>query len=297
MLHERIKKLLCDIIDVAYSELPQEKRDSLKWFKLYILPDEKKKSSGRYFPSKYTIEVYNASLGPEHMAKCCIHELAHHMDHRLNHVGGHGTTFYREYAKLIYASIDMGILSKSIFENDEWSRDHSKVRKIVEKYEPHPVEYTMDFPPVIKVKNAFAQKEQLKAKGYVWNNMEQVWEKEALDEEEEIETMESLGIRQAVLGEQPCKISTYSIEKYSMQVESIVYIEARGSTYNQRDRLKQDGFFFDGKKKIWICKVPSRESLDKLTALQRNLAYADKDIEFHIQNRKTKNLSKAGVKK
>lgn len=98
------------------------------------------------------------------------------------------------YAKLIYASLDMGILEKKDFD-DHWSSDQNKVRTIVEKYIPHPVDYKPDDNPMIRVYNGFKCKEQLKQNGYCWNGVEQVWEKmvqKELGEEEQF--LSDLGI-------------------------------------------------------------------------------------------------------
>ena len=139
MLHERLKKLMDDIIDVAFSsndDISDYTKKRFKWFKLYVLPKESKTSSGRYIIDTHTIEIYNSRLGGDHMAKCCLHELSHHIDWCLNGTTGHKDPFYAVYAKLIYASLDMGILQLSNFE-DSWSSDSEKVQEIIKGYCHH----------------------------------------------------------------------------------------------------------------------------------------------------------------
>lgn len=288
MLHERMKKILDDIIDVAYADLPEEKRNQLKWYKLYILPDEKARSSGRYFPTQNKIEVYNPRLGAEHMAKCCIHELAHRTSCCINGFdegGGHGKNFYAEYRKLIYAALDMGILQEDTFNKDEWSSDQNKVRKIVSEYEPNPVDYIMDFPPIIKVYNSFNIKDSLREHGYKWNSIEMIWEKETDDTETEIAFLESIGASERTLGSENEKGKpSFTVDEFSLLMSPYAYIEAKGNTYDAREALKAHGFFFVSKGKRWVCKVDSAHYSDKMIELRD--AEDLYEIEFKPMNRK-----------
>lgn len=294
MLHERLKKIMDDIIEHAYADLPEEKRKQLKWYKIYILPNEKARSSGRYFYKENKIEVYNPRLGSDHMAKCCIHELAHRMSyciHGSSEGTGHGKNFYAEYRKLIYAALDMNILGEETFNNDQWSSDQNKVRKIISEYEPNPVDYIMDFPPVIKVYNSYSIKDALRGRGYAWNSIEMLWEKETEDTENEIAFLESMGaVEQTLENENQREKPTFVVDENSMLMSPVAYIEAKGNTYDAREALKAHGFFFVSKGKKWVCKVASSAYSDKMIELRD--ASDLKGIEFTPMNRKSMNRKK-----
>lgn len=287
MLHERLKKILDDIVDVAYADLPPEKRERLKWYKLYVLPREKKSSGGMYYYRENRLEVYNPRLGTDFMATTLIHELSHRMSYEINGDAGtgHGKEFYAEYARLIYAALDMGLLSEDTFNNESWGSDQNKVRKIVSKYEPSPVEYTMNFPPVVKVYNAYSIKEDLKARGYSWNIIELLWEKETESIGEEELFLQNKGAVKKTNETGGGKQILYIIDESSLLMKPVLYIEAKGETYNAREKLKEMGFTFTSKGKKWVCKVNATEYNEKLNeARSAGLS----GVEFKAMNRNIK---------
>lgn len=298
MLHQRLKKLLDDIIDVAYADLPQEKRERLKWYKLYVLPKEKKTAGGTYYYRENKLEVYNPRLGSDFMAKALIHELSHRMSYCLNGDAGrgHGKEFYAEYRRLIYAALDMGVLSADTFNKEEWARDQNKVRQIVSEYVPNPVDYVMDFPPVVKVYNSYSIKDDLKARGYAWNNIENLWEKETESPEEETAFLESKGAVERLLDAPETKQLSYSIDENSLLMDPVVYVEAKGNTYDARNKLKELGFTFSKRGKKWVRTIPAKNYPE----LIEKIAVASiPDVEFKAVNRKTKKSTtvKKGVEK
>lgn len=294
MLHERLKKLMDDIADVAFakSDIPESIKKKFKWYKLYILPKESDTSNGRYIVNEHTIEIYNARLGGKSMAKCCLHELSHHIDWCINGVTGHKEPFYEVYAKLIYAALDMDILKEDAF-NDQWSKDFEKVKEIVKNYSPHPIEYINNNTVFIRVHNSYSIKNQLKENGYRWNGIETVWEKETDDETTEEDMLEKLGaVFVSFENSTPPRSAWYTIEENNMVLDPIVYIEARDwgrRTYDARDELKKQGFFFSGDQKKWLLKIKSDEFEKKIDELKNNPALAG--IEFKCQNRKMKKVS------
>lgn len=286
MLNKRIKKFMDDIIDVAFSEKEVDERERYKSFKLNILVKENASSSGMYKCNNHSIEIYNPSLGARHLAKCCLHELSHHIDMCQHGKTGHQKPFYGVYAKLIYASLDMGILEKKDFD-DNWSSDQNKVRAIVEKYVPHPVNYKPENNPMVRVYNGFELKESLKKNGYRWNGIEQVWEK-MLQGEADIEEriLTDLGILK-----QPDKYAIlpgpyYTIINPEMYIDAIVYIVAEGKTYDRRDRLKEYHFYFSKEQKMWLCKVKASELKNMLKSLETDADLSG--IRFGVLKRKNK---------
>lgn len=281
MLADRIKKYMNDIIDIAFKDVCVSERNNYKNYNLNILTKEVKSTSGMYKPKCHIIQIYNASLGAKHLAKCCLHELSHHIDYVKHGKSGHQKPFYNIYKKLIYASLDMGVLSKEDF-YDEWSSDGNKVKSIVDRYIPHPVEYTIDIKPIIRVYNCFNIKEQLKQNGYRWNKLEQVWERE--QEDEDISILEKIGVVKSLYTLPQCTQPYYIIEKPSIYVDAVVYIIATGNTYEARDTLKQYHFYFDNNKKSWICK----EKSSMIDCLMQSLEMDErlKECQFSIMKRK-----------
>lgn len=284
MLNIRIKRYLNDIIDVAYPDATDNELRLYKGFYIYVTPQEKKRSAGVYYPNERKIELYNARLGINHMLKCSLHELSHHLDYCINGEIGHRKPFYNEYRKLIYASMDMGIFTADVFD-DNWSSDQNKVRKIVSEYKPNPVEYNPSFPPIIKVYNAYSIKEDLKTKKYTWNTIEQFWEKETTNIIEETQFLEQLKCLKSDTEDITIKRPYYVIEDSSFIIVPVVYIEAIGDTYTYKEILKQYGFFFKEKGKKWIKKVNVKNydrEIDNLYSVEEL-----QDIKFEaLKNRK-----------
>lgn len=290
MLHERLKKMMDDIIDVAFadSDVPESLKRRFKWYKLYILPKESDTTGGKYNVNDHVIEVYNARLGGEFMAKCCLHELSHHIDWCINGVTGHKDPFFAVFAKLIYAALDMGILTQETFD-DGWSKDHDRVMEILAQYCPHEVDYKRQDAAIVRVHNSYSIKNQLKERGYKWNNIEAVWEIETEDEEGEESFLESIGAVLGTPGSTIIRSPWYTIEENNMVLDPTVYIEAKDwgrRTYDAREALKKEGFFFSGNQKKWLYKVKSEEFEEKLQEFQRNPDLSG--LEFKCQNRKVK---------
>lgn len=266
-LDKRIKHIMDDIIDVAYADIEGPMRLPLHTYTIEILAKEVTSTSGMYSPRDKHIQVYNARLGQRHMAKCCIHELSHHIDMMLHGKTGHQAPFYEAYAKLAYASIDMGILEVADFYNDTWSSDQNKVRRIMDAYVPHVVSYKMPEDEIICVRNGYEKKEELKAAGYKWNKIEQVWERSVQDKDADIAFLASLG-----------DMDYYIQAVTEMHVAAITYIQTGGKTYDSRESLRADGFYFHQKSKTWRKKMPADQAEKFMKELKRKDVY--KNVEF-----------------
>ncbi len=266
VLDRRIKHIMDDIIDVAYKNEDSIMKKKFHQYKLSIIPTENESKSGDYAPATRQIRVYNPSYGTRHMAKCCIHELSHHIDCMLHGTSGHQKPFYEIYKRLAYASLDMGILRKRDF-YDSKSSDRNKVIKFIEQYEPHKVAYKMPEDKYIAVKNCFKQKDALKEAGYKWNNIEQTWEKDTEDQEADIAFLEKIG----------CK--DYTVKSSGdMHVKAVVYVVAKGKTYDIKDFLNSEKFFFDKDTKLWKKKMSPEDAEAFLIATKNQY----KNVEFSI---------------
>lgn len=268
-LNKRVKKVLNDIIDVAYADCGEEDRKEYKHFRLYISTIEKKSSSGQYFPSNSRIEVYNPSLGARHMAKCCIHELAHHIDKTKNGKTGHQKPFYKEYRKLMYAALDLGILDREDF-IDDWSSDCNKVRRMLEKYQPCPMDYQLPGGLILQCRNCYKIRDELKKRKFTWNNLEEAWEKtiKKEDKNEFMEMLRGLGCKNVEVR-----------NEWDMHIDASIIVIASGNTYEAREYLKEKGFWFDTEGKSWRRKLRSKDSglfLESLRMMEefRNVTFS-----------------------
>lgn len=257
-LNIKIKKILEDIIDVAYAGEPEENLINYKKFCINIVGKECKGVSGWYKPAKRLIEVFNLSRGSNMIVKTCIHELAHHIDHCRNGSSGHQAPFYKEYKDLLYAGLNMRIFTSEDVTTDNWSNDRNKVAKIVEEWEPNYVEYDMASITTIYVSGGYEQKEVLKQNGYGWDGIQKKWCKDV--ETDEVEDEEAF-------------LSNLGLEFASsdgLSIEAVAYIVADGNTYEIKDKLKVEGFFFskNGKKAVWKKKVNASEAKEEIDRLE-----------------------------
>ena len=79
----------------------------------------------------------------------------------------------------------MGLFSKEqFFAATADASDSKKVRKMIEDYEPVPIAYKKDV-LIVRVRNCFDIKDQLKARGYHFNGIEKSWELETSEVENE----------------------------------------------------------------------------------------------------------------
>lgn len=240
----RIKSILEQIIDVAYAEESEYQRRKYKDFTIKIMDTDMKTKNGDYHPTTKTIRVLNPSHGSERIAKTCLHELSHHIDYVKNGTSNHKQPFYDIYAKLIYAALDMGVLKVTDFDSEGLmhSSDYSKVQAIVSHYRPIEIEHNVKNQLIVLVQNCYAQKDQLKAKGFKWDPMEKAWSIVINDSAE--------GEAKAYLENIGCK--DYKIKSMDLKLELQHYVKVTGDTYQVKEILKEHGFSYKKEEKCWI---------------------------------------------
>ncbi len=238
-VNKRVKRILNDIIDVAFSDESDYMRSKYKDFTIRILDDTLKTRDGKYDARAKALFVNNLYRGSGAVIKTCLHELSHHVEFVKNGETGHQKPFYLVYRRLLYASLDMGIAKKSDF-TDPGSRDYQKVRSILEEYIPHPVPYTNSEKRVI-VRNGYDIKEKLNALGFRWNKIEQVWEAPFSDDTEDI--LKKYGIED------------YEVVDATARIEAVLYLFASGKTIDFKEKLHSEGFFYNSDNKLWLKKV------------------------------------------
>lgn len=260
MLNDRIKIYLDDIIDVAFAGESVENIKKYKSYNLKILNKECRTSGGMYIFNGCQIQVYNPSLGTKHLAKCCLHELSHHIDYMKHGTSGHQKPFYEIYEKLIFASLNMGILQKEDFD-DKWAADQNKVRKIVARYIPEPVDYMSKEMKVIKIKNGFNIKNSLRKRGYTWNALEQVWEINY--------TKDEYLFLYGCISQYPIYGKPYFyIEDTGMYINAIITIEASGNITS--DILKPYGFYYNKYASRWQTKIHTNDAEELFKKLRND---------------------------
>ena len=258
-LNSRIKKILNDIIDVAYAGESTEARRRYKRFQLHILNTSLKSKHGDYRVDTATIRVFNPYRDGRIIAKTCLHELAHHIDVLRRGETDHQDPFYEEYAKLIYAALNMRILDlKDYADLNDRSSDSKKVRKILSAWTQAYVDYRLGDRSIVKVRNCYKQRDSLKERAYSWNSMESTWEKEIPSEDVEAELMAltALGLHDVESG------------PLDLTINPTIVISALGDTFPVREKLRENGFRYSKEEKKWTKKTTNNEAKTEVERLR-----------------------------
>ena len=202
MSEVKLKRQMNDIIDVAYQNKKPSVKAQLKRFTILCSDTDLRTKLGdcRYLPDGSSrIRIF--AMGTEGFHEVLIttmHEVSHHIDHSLRGRSGHDSPFYLAHKKLLFAAMDMGIISKDdVVYSDSKAQNRDKLAKMMDEYAPHPVEYKPDN-VMICVYNAFSVKSTLKERGYQWNSLDEAWTRELtsgdLDAEQQL--LSSLGLEE-----------------------------------------------------------------------------------------------------
>lgn len=242
-----LKNKLIKIIEYAYKDSEDPKKERYTWFRLKIETKDMKTKNGQYNTDTHVIQIFN-TIGTDEGSniKTLLHEVSHHIDWVIHGKTGHQKEFYEVYAKLLYSALDLGYVSMKDFKDMDYrSRDYNKVQKILDEYNPHPVENTEDEKTFqIKVSNAYEQKEQLKKRKYFWNKLSKTWDKDGLDEEgvnTEKGALEELGFEDEdikVVDSNKLNFSSYENKKNSDK--SAYEAFKKGEVYIDIDSLFKD---------------------------------------------------------
>ena len=182
----QLKRQMNDIIDVAYQNKSPSVRGQLKRFSLFCTDATKKTFLGdcRFNPKDKTSQIRIFALGDEGFKEILIttmHEVSHHIDHSLRGTSGHDAPFYLAHKKLLFAAMDMGIITKEdVVHSDSKARNRQKLAKMMEDYQPNPVPYKQGTVQIY-VYDAYFVKDSLKARGYKWNALDAAWVLETND--------------------------------------------------------------------------------------------------------------------
>lgn len=200
-LSVRLKWQMNDIIHVAYKDYSAAKIDEFKKFRVYCTTDERRSFLGDCtYGRDGTSQIRIFALGSEGYKETLItliHEAAHHIDHAMRGTSRHDSNFYAVHKRLLFAAFDMGILDKTdVINSSSHAQNRDKLARMMKDYEPHPVPYKKDRLQ-LSVYDSYAVKDELKARGFTWNPLDQAWTREVKAEEEDAERsfLGSIGVK------------------------------------------------------------------------------------------------------
>ena len=272
-IERRIKIYLNQIIEAAYPNMSKQEREKALDFTFMFDPKEKQSYHGLYMGktksrSRAVIKVGNFSRGDKAVIITCLHETAHHIDAVFNGRTGHQAPFYEAYERLIYAAMNLRLLTPDDFREAErdakkvgkGSQGFSKVLLIVARWEPH---YLVDESPsekkTIKVGDGYTVRDKLKEAGFYWNKISATWDIETDKPDETVAFAESIG----------CKKIEVSDGGINIAKPMITIVASGKGTYEHRDMLREKRFMFNKKHKVWEKRVPAEEAKDCLAELKR----------------------------
>lgn len=252
-----IRKMLQDIIEVAYKKDSSEAIEKYKKFFLEFNSKQVKSFAGRYFPHNKHIEIVGLERPTKHIIITTLHELSHHIDHMQRGKSDHSPTFYAIYEKLIFAALDMGIISFDDINSVSDVSDRNKIKKMLLSYERKEVNYKNDI-YIISIYNSYSIKEFIKRRGgYRWDGLSMTWNKECdintLNEEKNF--LDSLG-------------AEYQIsDAKDYNVKAVGKLIVKGG-FEFKEILHTNGFYFKKEEKVWERILPYSEMEDVMQKLR-----------------------------
>ena len=246
----KLRQVLNDIVINAYKD---DFKESYLRFFVEITGKTAKSQHGTYNIKTHKISIYNSWRDDESILCTTIHELAHHIDTCNRGDSDHQDAFYREFKRLLFTAMDMGVIHKEKFlDTAKDASDSNKIRKMMAEYTPNCIPYKSDAKTIF-VYDCFEHKDALKALGYRFNGMSKAWEKEVSDTEEEKAKLSAFpGIRIEVHG------------AADFHFEGKIKLIATGDTYVIKDTLKALGFRYQEKK--WIYYAKNMEEASRIQA-------------------------------
>lgn len=255
MLAKRIHNALVEIANKAYPDVNH--------FRFWIVFQNRELKSkygdwGLENPSRAVIRIFRLSEDTKLILQVCIHELAHNTEYSLYKKTGHKKRFYEVYKKLLEASFEMGFLTYDDVRND------TDTAKIIKHHGPLKFSNTNQEHKntIIKVKNAYSIKEELRARGYGYNGIERTWDFEIKNEvlNDEIEFLKTITSHDNII---LCK-------GFDKSIDAVGYISV-GKCFSYKDALKADGYKFNGYgigNNVWVKKIVMNQKSIELKKLQ-----------------------------
>lgn len=242
-----IKMILNDLVDYTYGHSDQLSK--YKAFYVEFIDARRKGFHGDYHLKTHHIRIFNLYRDDSAIIATTIHELAHHIDQVNRGTSSHGKEFYAEYKKLLYTALDMKLFDKEQYLNaTRDASDTNKVKKMIAEYEPNDIGYQKNSKRII-VKNGYEIRDALKDAGFRFNHVNKTWEKVIPDH---------------LLDEMKIYLQMHHAEFDVVDPLAISFggsycLYATDGSYDARDRLKEEGFFYDRNHKCWKKKKGARD--------------------------------------
>lgn len=269
-LNIQIRNTLLDIVDYTYKGTVSEQlMERYKKFYLKASPKQVKSFAGQYNPKDRTILLVGLERDAKHIVVTTIHELTHHIDYCNRGNSDHSDIFYAEYEKLLHTALNLKVFEPSDITNIEDVSDRNKIRKMVARWTPAYISYK-NGQKIIKVYNCYEQKELLKARGYHWQGVDSSWEKHLQEEY----LMEELSYLLEIVKEEQISIT----DANNLSVNITGYIIAGKGSFENKEKLKEEGFYYVKEKKLWKKKVTGNIH-EKMTDYHKKYT----DIVFTIE--------------
>ncbi len=251
-----IRRMLQDIISVAYKDVEEKKLNEYKKFFIEISKKNIKSYAGIYHPSNKSITIVGIDRPVKSIVITTIHELSHHIDYMNRNISDHGPEFYSIFEKLIHAALDMGIVSKEDIMAVSDVTDRNKIKKFLDHYVPCKVSYKENS-FLIYVEGGFEKKNLLKQHGYKWDGLSKRWYIETDNTDQEKDFLDSIGLM-------------FSCEKANdVRITAKCTILATNGSYEYKDILKEKGYIFDNKLKGWKKLIDASDYKKEIEDLQR----------------------------
>lgn len=248
-MEKRIKEILIDIAEKTYNKKPS-------YFRIEVIPEERKSFHGDYNPTTKTIRIFNLSRPIEHVISTTIHELAHHIDFSNNGSSGHNKRFYGIFRDLLKTAIKCGYINYSSIKNKKDSLDIVQMEKYYGELIAFYDESKNDKKDkcIIKVRKSFNIKNYLSENGFLFNGLEKTWDKT-------INKTDLEQVKNEIL-EKDNNVEIIVSDFNTISAEIFYYIIVSKNTYENKDILSENGYKYKGyneKSNSWVKKINSNK--------------------------------------
>jgi hypothetical protein len=246
-LQGRIYTMLRTIADETYP-------NRIGRFSLDMLPDEFASRHGDYNQATKKIRIMNLSRSLGTILATTIHELAHHCEFCNTGKTGHGEPFYLTMRDLMVTAMKHGwVVPDDLQELAGGSAPSNRVflRKFGDDLRQIQSS-TTGSASIIKVFDAFAIKDALKAAGYGWSKLELCWTKEVHADQVEQETRFVAACGQARVVVQDARRATMDVVFHAVVRNGV----------QQREKLKAAGYRFKAygyTSPVWVKRISAEE--------------------------------------
>ena len=136
------------------------------------------------------------------------------------------------------------------------------------------MDYKIDDLSVV-VFNAYEHRQLLKERGYSWDTIQQAWCKDLSPEEqsEELQFLEDNSFNYKIT------------EGCELHIDAVAFIYAKGKTFDHKEELKAQGFYFDSKGQypVWKKKTSYETAQSDIYKLRQNPDF--KEVVFSVENK------------